>query len=143
MATFKNYLHGLFVLGALCALPAFCADVVVVVSAKSPVSTLTADQVSQLFLGKLANFPGGGVAIPIDQAESSAIRDEFYTKVTSKTAAQIKAYWSKLIFTGKGQPPKEVKSSADVKRLVSANPNVIGYIDRAAVDATVKIVWSH
>lgn len=118
------------------------ADVVVVVSSKSPVGNLTSEQVSQLFLGKASTFPGGMQAMPIDQAEGQSPRDEFYTKITGKSAAQVKAYWSKIIFTGKGQPPKEVPNTAEVKKLVSGNPNTIGYIEKSAVDSSVKVVLS-
>lgn len=117
------------------------AEVVVVVGAKSAVGSLSSDQVSQLFLGKAATFPSGGQAVPVDQTESAS-RDEFYTKVTGKDAAQVKAYWSKIIFTGKGQPPKEVPGNADVKKLVADNPNMIGYIDKSAVDGSVKVILS-
>jgi hypothetical protein len=50
------------------------ADVVVVVSTKSPVDTLSRSQVVDLFLGKSSRFPGGRSAVPIDQAEGSAKR---------------------------------------------------------------------
>jgi ABC-type phosphate transport system substrate-binding protein len=116
------------------------ADVVVVVSAKSAVGSLTADEVSQLFLGKIGTFPSGSLAVPIDQSEGTPARGEFYTKVTGKDAAQVKAYWSKLVFTGKGQPPKEVPGNAEVKKLVADNPNMIGYIDKSAADGSVKII---
>ena len=116
------------------------AEVAVVVSAKSPVGNLSADQVSQIFLGKSNNFPGGGQATPIDQAEGAATREEFYTKVTGKSAAQVKAYWSKLIFTGKGQPPKEVSGDGAVKKALAENPGAIGYIEKSSVDGSVKAV---
>ncbi len=116
------------------------ADVVVVVGAKSSVGALTDDQVGQIFLGKAATFPNGGQAVPVDQAEGAGPRNEFYTKVTGKDAAQVKSYWSKIIFTGKGQPPKEVPGNGDVKKLVADNPNMIGYIDKSAVDGSVKVV---
>lgn len=119
------------------------AEVVVVVSAKSAVTALTASQAADIFLGKSKEFPSGGQAIPIDQNEGSAIRDEFYTKVAGKSAAQVKAYWSKIIFSGKGQPPKEVADSAAVKKLIADNPNVIGYIDKAAVDSSLKTVLAN
>ena len=122
--------------------PSAWADIAVVVSAKSPVGNLTQEQVSQIFLGKTSAFPGGQPALPIDQAEGQASRDEFYSKVTGKSAAQLKAYWSKLIFTGKGQPPKEVANTAEVKKLVANNPNTIAYIEKGAVDSSVKVVFS-
>ncbi|MBB5017760.1 ABC-type phosphate transport system substrate-binding protein [Chitinivorax tropicus] len=118
------------------------ADIAVIVSAKSSAGNLTADQVSQIFLGKSNSFPGGGQAVPVDQSEGAGPREEFYTKVTGKSAAQVKAYWSKLIFSGKGQPPKEIGNDGAVKKLIADNPNMIGYIDKGAVDSSVKVVLS-
>jgi ABC-type phosphate transport system substrate-binding protein len=122
---------------AAAALPAL-ADVVVVVSAKSTATALTADQASDIFLGRATTLPGAGAVAPVDQAEGSAARDAFYQKATGKNAAQVKAFWSKQIFSGKGTPPKDAGSDAGVKTMVAANPNLIGYIDKGAVDGSVK-----
>jgi ABC-type phosphate transport system substrate-binding protein len=118
------------------------AEVVVVVSAKSAVSTLTKDQVSDIFLGKAATFPQGGQAVPIDLAPGAANRDEFYTKVTGRTAAQLKSYWAKQSFSGKGTAPKAVAGDDEVKKLIAANPNTISYIDKSRVDSSVKVVFT-
>jgi hypothetical protein len=59
-----------------------------------------------IFLGKTARFPDGSQAVPVDQSEGTIVRDEFYNKLVGKSAAQMKAYWSKIIFTGRGQPPR-------------------------------------
>ena len=48
-------------------------------------------------------------------------------------------YWSKLIFTGKGQPPRSAKPGRSQK-LVANNPNTIAYIDKGSVDSSVKVV---
>lgn len=122
------------------AAPSANADVVVVVSAKSATGTLTAEEVSQIFLAKTKTFPGGELAVPLDQSDGAAERTEFYSKVTRKTAAQLNAYRSNLLFSGKGQAPKEVAGNASVKKLIADNPNMIGYIDKGAVDASVKVV---
>ena len=118
------------------------ADVVAVVSSKSPVTALSRNQVVDIFLGKTSRFPDGEQAVPIDQVEGSPARDEFYAKFTGKSAAQIKAHWSKIIFTGRGQPPKEVSNSDEVKKLVVQNPKVIGYIERSLVDGNVRVLLS-
>lgn len=133
-----------FVLIAILALGAAnaLADVVVVVSAKSKLSALKVSQVAQIFLGKTNKFPDGRDAIPLDQPEGSEIRKEFYSKVTGKDPAQINAYWSKIIFTGEGQPPKVVTGNDAVKKAVIKNPNAIGYIDKKAVDKKVKVILS-
>ena len=117
------------------ALPAL-AEVVAVVNPAAAQASMTKDEVAQYFLGK------SGALTPIDQPESAPVRAEFYKKVTDKDMSQVKALWSKLVFTGKATPPKEVTSSADVKKAVAANPKAIGYIEKSAVDATVKVIYT-
>jgi ABC-type phosphate transport system substrate-binding protein len=79
---------------------------------------------------------------PVDQSESAAVRTEFYKKVTDKDPSQVKSLWSKLVFTGKASMPKEVADSAAVKKAVAADPKAIGYIEKSAVDASVKAVYT-
>jgi ABC-type phosphate transport system substrate-binding protein len=104
------------------------------------VGTLSADQVAKIFMGKSKAFPDGSTAVPIEQSEGSAARDAFHRKVTGKDAAQLKAYWSRLIFSGKGQPPKDVGDDAAVKAAVASTPGAIGYLDAALVDGSIKVV---
>lgn len=115
-------------------------DVVAVVSAKSPESTLSKNQVVDIFLGRASHFPDGRQAVPIDQVEGSAARDEFYLNFSGKSPAQIKAYWSKIIFTGRGQPPRTVENGIEVKKIIVENQNTIGYIDQKLVDDSVKVI---
>ena len=116
------------------------ADMVAVVSANNPVTTLSKNQVMAIFLGATTRFPDGRRAVPIDQREGSAARNAFYLKFAGKSPAQIKAHWSKIIFTGRGQPPREVANSAEVKQYLAQHPEAIGYIDHTQVDDSVKVV---
>jgi len=116
------------------------ADVVAVVSSTSAVTMLTKAQVADLFLGKASRFPDGTLAAPIDQEEGSPARDEFYAAYAGKSPAQMKSHWSKIIFTGRGQPPKTVSNSVAVRKLVAANPRAISYIERSELDSSVKVV---
>ncbi|MEJ5999021.1 hypothetical protein [Paucibacter soli] len=116
------------------------AQVAVIVNPKSPTASMTADQVASIFLGKSNTLPSGAAAAAVDQPESAAVREQFYTKVTGKQAAQVKAAWSRLVFSGKATPPKELASSAEVKKFVAGNADAIGYIEKSAVDGSVKSV---
>jgi ABC-type phosphate transport system substrate-binding protein len=127
-------------LGAPLAHGAAAGELVVIVSSKSPVTSLRPEQVADIFLGQIANFPGGLEAVALDQRVGSPERDEFYNKVAAKTRPLVKAYWTKMIFTGRGQPPKEIGGSAAVRKMVADNPSLIGYIDKSALDASVKTV---
>lgn len=101
-------------------------------------SELSEKAVSRIFLGKSKRFSNGSEAIPIDQQEGNAVRADFSSKLLKKSSSQLKAYWSKLIFTGKGSPPKQVASDAEVIDLVSKNPSLIGYVSKDPGDGSVR-----
>lgn len=115
------------------AIPA-AAETVVIVNPQNPASRMFPGQASQFFLGKSAMFTA------IDQPENSPVRADFYRKVADMDGGQVKAIWAKLVFTGKATPPKEYAGNAEVKKAVAADPKAIGYIDKAAVDDTVKVI---
>jgi ABC-type phosphate transport system substrate-binding protein len=111
-----------------------------VVSARSGIVSLSNAQVADIFLGKTNRFPDGTPAVPVDLSDGSTERDAFYTKVTGKTPSQLKIYWSKIIFTGRGQPPKAVPTGGDMKKYIAANTDAIGYIDSKLVDDSVRVL---
>jgi ABC-type phosphate transport system substrate-binding protein len=117
------------------------ADVVAVVSSKSAITTLSKSQIEDIFFGRVVHLPAGLQAVPLDQAEGSSAREEFYTKVAGKSPAQMKAYWSRIILTGRGQPPKEVTNDTDLRKRVAKDPTAIGYIDASLVNDTVRVVF--
>ena len=134
----RHLVGGLFA-ASLCQ-AVHAGELVVIMSAKSPVAALRPEQVADIFLGHVASLPGGAEVVGVDHVIGSPERDEFYLKVTSKTRPLVKAYWTKMIFTGRGQPPKEVAGSSAIRKLVADNPGLIGYIDRSALDSSVKTV---
>jgi ABC-type phosphate transport system substrate-binding protein len=110
---------------------AHAGDVVVIVNpASKPISK---QQLADLYLGRGVGW------IPFDQSDDSAIYTEFYKKATGHDVAQIKAVWSQILFTGRGLLPKQLHDSEAVKKAVAANPKAVGYIEKSAVDASVKV----
>jgi ABC-type phosphate transport system substrate-binding protein len=111
---------------------AHAGEIVVVMG--SGAASLTKDQITSIYLGR------NNTLKPVDLPESNPLREAFYKKATDRDLAQIKAVWSRLAFTGQGQPPKELADAAAVKKTVAADPKAVGYIDKADVDASVKVV---
>ena len=116
------------------------AGVVVVVGANSSVPRLTRAQVADIYLGRVRDLPTGGIAITAI-ADKGPVKDEFLEKVLGKTEQQVRATWARLTFTGSGTGPKEIDSAADMKKVLASNANVIGTLDKADVDAQVKVVF--
>jgi hypothetical protein len=117
------------------------AEVVVIVNANSSINSATAEDIRQLFLGK-RNDIGGVSLTPIDQAEGNDTRGVFYQKVVDKTPTQLNAYWSRLIFTGKGKAPKQYFDDAEVVETVLEEEDAVGYIDSSAVTEGIKVIYS-
>ncbi len=115
------------------------ADIAVIVSAASPITQVDANELEKLYLGKTKSV-GGASASALNQKGSSGVTEQFNRIVLNKSNSQVKAYWSKLVFTGKGKPPKELASDAEVISAVVGDPSVIGYIDASAVTADVKVL---
>ncbi|HAW91888.1 MULTISPECIES: phosphate ABC transporter substrate-binding protein [unclassified Arsukibacterium] len=122
----------LVVAGAVSALPA-TADIAVIVNPANN-STLTTDELTRLYTGRSSALNA------VNLAESSPLRSQFDEKGVGRSSAQLKAHWSKLIFTGKGTPPLELATEAAVIEHVTQNPNAIGYVDVASVTDGVKVV---
>lgn len=116
------------------------AEISVIVSNNNPNAAIDQATVGKIFLGKTKSFPDGSQAVPIDQDDGAAARNSFNSTILGKSSSQLKSYWSRLIFTGKGTPPKQSGNDAAVKQLVANNPNIIGYVDSSVVDDTVKVV---
>ncbi|KPF48408.1 hypothetical protein IP87_14895 [beta proteobacterium AAP121] len=106
----------------------------IVVIGHPSAAALSKDQVSDLFLGKSQAFT------PLDLSDSSPLYAAFYRKATGREVAQVKSTWSRVVFTGKGQPPKQLADAAAVKKAVAADPKAVGYIDKSAVDGSVKVL---
>ncbi|AGA84962.1 hypothetical protein PSCT_00415 [Pseudomonas sp. SCT] len=111
------------------------AEVAVIVNpgaAKAP----SQSEVANIFLGKDKSMKG------VDQAGWTPAKEAFYAGVTSKNESQLKSYWSGLIFTGKGQPLPTVADDAAVVAKVAAEADAIGYVDSAAVNGSVKVLFT-
>lgn len=117
-----------------------CLSEVAIVVHPSNTADLSTADISRIYLGKLKSFPGGGSAIALDMQEGTPERDAFVKQILNKSESQLKAYWSKLVFSGQGQPPKIIDDSSEIIKLVSSNPNMIGFVNASAVDANVRVI---
>lgn len=106
-------------------------------------STITTQDIPRMFLGKLKRFTNGQAVVALNNKASGGVQANFDKQVLKKSPAQIKAYWSKQLFTGKGKPPKTLGSDQEVLQFVASTPNAIGYVNAANVNDSVKVVASY
>lgn len=102
-------------------------------------ATISDENIKRMFLGKEKRFSDGQASVPVNLKEGE-IKDTFNQTFLARSSAQVSAYWSKLIFTGKGTPPKEFSSEQEVLAYVASNKDAIGYIDTSLVNDSVKVI---
>ncbi|GBL03230.1 substrate-binding domain-containing protein [Glaciecola sp. KUL10] len=115
------------------------AGVVIIVN-KSNALAIDQKTIQRIFLGKEKKFPNGSPVTAINQSPDSAIRSEFDETILGRSSSQVSAYWSKLVFTGKGVPPAELADDKSVIEKVASNPDAIGYIDSNSVTDSVLVI---
>jgi ABC-type phosphate transport system substrate-binding protein len=128
---------------ALLLLAPICsqAEVKVVVHPNTTDTALSQSQAGKIFLGKVKELPSGYKIFPLDQEDEEVVKEEFYSKATNKKkVSQLKSYWARLVFTGKGRPPQTVMDDDEVLEFVSENPNMMGYVSGEADTSDVKVI---
>lgn len=126
---------GLMILGSIPAR----AELVIIGAPSIGIDSLTPKQAKKIWLGKSRRIPGGGAVKVVDQ-ENRKVRNEFYLKLTNKKPSQLKAYWARFTFTGKGSAPPKLPDDTTIKQWVTATPGGLSYIDSAALDGSVKVL---
>ncbi|MBP8132876.1 MULTISPECIES: hypothetical protein [Zoogloea] len=129
----------LLLLASLLLSGASRAEIVVVASNRSGPIELTREQAEKLYLGRSVTL-GDGTPISLVDLPNGTLRDDFYLKLTGKNPAQIQAYWSHLVFTGRALPPREAASVAEARQWLGNTPNLIGYLDRTDLTSNMRIL---
>ena len=113
--------------------PIAMADVVIIGHPSGP-DSVAENTVRDIYLNRDKSLT------PFELPEGNATRAEFHDKITGRNDAQLKAFWSKQVFTGRGNAPKEHGSSGAMKAAVASTPGSIGYLDAGEVDDSVKVL---
>ena len=106
------------------------ANYYIVVSERSPVTTLSQQEALQLFMGRTRAFPDGRPATPCDIA-SDALRAGFYRSLSGLSLPQVTSYWARLMFSGRSLPPQRLDSEAALIARIQNDPAAIGWLPAA------------
>ena len=112
-------------------------ELVVIVHRDSGISTLSREQASHLFLGRVKMLPSGGRA---NVVEVEPLRASFYRRLLGREIAEINAYWARLQFSGRTQPPLRVSDSAAAVARVAEDPQAIAFVDVVPDDPRARVV---
>ena len=138
----RTILKVAFCLAALVgAAPAGAQQFRVIVNSANPTSALSKEDLARVYLKKLSSWKQGGAVTVVDLGPKSPIRAAFSMDVLGRDVPTMKNYWQQSLFSGRGVPPIEQPSEAQVVAFVAANPGAIGYVSSdAQLPGTVKTI---
>lgn len=103
----------------------------VVVHPSNPIVSLPRAELSAIYMKRTRSWRDGREIAAVDQPATSRLRERFSRAVHGKSVAYVTRYWQRLIFSGRGIPPRQLPSDAAVLAFVKSNRGAIGYIDPA------------
>lgn len=127
------------ILGVLLAPAAWAADYALVTNNSNPVSSISAQDAKNIFLGKKTTWPNGEKIVVFTQS-GSPVHSAFTKGVVGKTSQQFSTFWKKSLFTGMGIPPRDLMGDKPMLKAVVSQSGTIGYVSADSVDGTVQIV---
>lgn len=129
-------------IGALAAGAAHAQDASykVVTNTSINVTSISADQLSRIFMKKTTKWADGTSAQPVDQTGSTALSEAFSRGVHGKPARAISSYWQKMVFSGRMVPPPKVSGDNEVLDFVRSKTGAVGYVSSSASTEGVKVL---
>lgn len=120
----------------LCLSPAMAGVVVV---AHPNVHKLDQATVQRIYTGKVIEVGGVSVA-PVNARSGQALRQRFLNDYLQQTDDAYVAYWTVRRYVGKGVPPREFATVAEVISFLQTTPGAVAYLDEADVPSSMNVV---
>lgn len=115
----------------------WASEIVLVVNSNNPISVLPRQEAVQIFLGKKIQWEENG-RIELYVQLDEEVNEEFIPELVNKSPRQFFLYWKRIVFSGTGLPPLQVRDDQAMKRAIAADRSGIGYIRAQAMDGSVK-----
>lgn len=116
------------------------ADLAVIVNVANPQKQMSAQQVSDLYLGRTRTFSHGEYVQLLDHPRDASQRERLFARLANMNLQQTNSYLSRLLFTGQMLPPQVLPDDRAMLDGVRRNPGALGYVNAASVDASVRVV---
>lgn len=123
----------------LCSPALRAADEGLAVIAHPGVRGLDLEALKRLYTGRMVELDGLPLR-PLNLPAGTALRQRFLRAVLQQDDEDYIAYWTVRRHIGKGVPPRELRSSAEVLDLVARTPGAVGYVESAELKPGVSVL---
>ena len=132
-------LVGIILLVLLTHNAVYAAEVVVIANNNVPADSMDRDAVAGIYLGKKTKW--NGHAICVGMLREGATHETFVKEIVRTTPQKLRKLWKKVVFSGRGRPPKIFKTEEELIQFVVSNGGAVGYANSSASCEGVKVVY--
>jgi hypothetical protein len=93
----------------------------------------------RLYTGRAVEV-AGVLVVPVNIAAVSKVRERFLAIVMNQDDEKYVAYWTVRKHIGKGTPPRDLKTAAEVIDFVQSTPGGLGYVAGSDVKPGMNVV---
>ncbi|MCK5819125.1 MAG: hypothetical protein KAH18_07695 [Psychromonas sp.] len=117
-------------------------DQIAIFTATKVFTSLSSGKAKMLFKGRIKRLNNKKIVL-LDWPNGSKMKKQFYHELLGQSEARINAYRAKLVFSGKGVPPKIVQQNnyLAVEKYIKGRPNSIGYALKSMISKEFTILY--
>jgi ABC-type phosphate transport system substrate-binding protein len=110
--------------------------VVVIVNEGVPTNSISASALKAIFIGRTAYWDDGqNVKLAILDDQITDKTDAAFEEISGMDARHFKTFWQRMVFSGRGQMPKEIGDTASLVAYVASTKGAIAIV---LADADLK-----
>ncbi len=109
----------------------------VIINADSVLQLQAGNNLRSIFSMRTRYWPNGEKIRVFVLADDNEVHKAFVKQKLQMFPHQLRRTWNRMTYTGTGQPPVTVHSTAEMLEKIKATKNSIGYIDRRVEDENI------
>ena len=119
------------------SLKVYSGDIIVIGNNNVPKMDLVTIQ--KIYTGKIVSVSDINVK-PVNAKLGSPERNQFLEKFMEQDEEKYTGYWTVRRYIGKGTPPNELNSAAEIIDYVKTTAGAVGYIDESELKTGMNVV---
>jgi ABC-type phosphate transport system substrate-binding protein len=113
----------------------------IVIIGNSNVPKMDLVTIQKIYTGKIVSVLDSGISVkPVNAKIGSSERNRFLEKFMAQDEEKYTGYWTVRRYIGKGTPPNELNSSAEIIDYVKSTAGAIGYIDAIELKTDMNVL---
>lgn len=117
-----------------------CPGVEIIVNVSVPERQYTMHELQSIFARQRSIWSNGEKIQVFVLADDNPVHREFTKTRLNMFPHQFRRIWDRLLFSGTGQPPRQVASIEEMIERISTVPNSIGYAGSAPENKNIRIL---